>query len=240
MHSIASSGVKSVRAGKPAAAIAETSSLDWATVRHTLYFLVWPLLLMAPALFFSMPIPKPLLYGGGAIIGLILVVRSFRSPETLLLMALVYIPLARVYPAAVLPGINGTNLLLLALRVFWVFLAWKRQQLCWRPLPGSRPMLVCASLSFLSGITVVFYINLSYLISAVPLEFKAWIDQFIVYFAVLNLIADGRMARRLVVYMLVGSLVVLALGVLEMLDKQGLDSMDKSRVLGPQRQPNDF
>jgi len=240
MHSIASPGVKSVRAGKPAAATAETSSLDWATVRHTLYFLVWPLLLMTPALFFSMPIPKPLLYGGGAIIGLMLVVRSFRSPETLLLMALVYIPLARVYPAAVLPGINGTNLILLALLFFWVYHAWKRQQLFWRPLPGSRPMLVWASLSFLSGITVVFYINLSYLISEVPLEFKAWIDQFIVYFAVLNLIADGRMARRLVVYMLVGSLVVLALGVLEMLDKQGLDSMDKSRVLGPQRQPNDF
>lgn len=240
MHSIASPGVKSVRAGKPASAAREASALDWATVRHTLYFLVWPLLLMAPALFFSMSIPKPLLYGGGAIIGLMLMVRSFRSPETLLLMALVYIPLARVFPATVLPGINGTNLVLLALLFFWVFHAWKRQQLFWRPLPGSRPMLVWASLSILSGITVVFYINLSYLISDVPLEFKAWIDQFIVYFAVLNLIADGRMARRVVVYMLVGSLVVLALGFLEMLDKQGLDSMDKSRVLGPQRQPNDF
>jgi len=240
MHSIASPGVKSVRAGKPAPATDAPSALDWAKVRHTLYFLVWPLLLMAPSLFLSQSLPKPLLYGGGAVIGLMLLVRSFRSPETLLLMALVYIPLARVYPAAVLPGVNGTNLILLALLFFWVYHAWRRQQLFWRPLPGSRPMLVWAVLSVLSGITVVFYISLSYLIYEVPLEFKAWIDQFIVYFAVLNLIADGRMARRVVVYMLVGSLVVLALGFLEMLDKQGLASMDKSRVLGPQRQPNDF
>lgn len=240
MHSIASPVVRSARAARAAAPVDDGSLLDWRVVRHTVSFLVWPMLLMAPTLFFSTPLPKPLLYGGGALIGIMLLARSFRSPETLLLMALVYIPLARVFPATLLPGINGTNLLLLALLFFWWYHAGRRKQPLWRRVPGSRPVLAWALLSAFSGLTVVFTINLSYLISEVPLEYKAWLDQFLVYFAVLNLVADGRMARRVVIYLLAGSLVVLLLGVVEMLDKQGLDSMDKSRVLGPQQQPNDF
>ncbi|MDF1781895.1 MAG: O-antigen ligase family protein [Alcanivoracaceae bacterium] len=128
----------------------------------------------------------------------------------------------------------------MALLFFWVYHAFQRNTLIWRKVPGTTPMLIWALLSIFSGITVIFYIGLAYLISYVPLEFKAWIDIFLVYFAFVNLIADGGMARRVAVYMLVGSLIVLVFGVQEMLEKSGLDSLEKSRVLGPQMQPNDF
>lgn len=241
MSSIASSGVRLKRPPEPLPEVPDgTSLLDVDEIKHTLRFLIWPVLLILPTLFWDGGVPKPLLYGGGGFIGLLLVIRSFRSPETLLAVSLIYIPLARIFPAAIVPGINGTNIVLLMLVFFWAVHAAKRKQPFFRSIPGTRPMMMWGVLSALSGLTVVFYIGLSYLISDVFLEYKAWIDQFIVYFAVLNLIVDGRMARRIAVYLLLGSLVVLMFGVKEMLEKQGLDSMEKSRVIGPQEQPNDF
>jgi len=239
MSSIASSGVRLQRPVSPPPG-AQDTALDTRTIRQTLMFMIWPALLLSPPLLFGIPLPTPVLYGGAALIGLILLKRSFSSPETLLAVAIAYFPLARTFPAAVFPGLNGTNVMLLLLLFFWVFHARLRKQPLFRSVPGTRPMLVWGSLSALSGVTVVFYISLSYLISEVPLEYKAWLDQFIVYFAVVNLIADAGMARRMAVYMMFGSLLALALGVQEMLDKQGLDSLEKSRVLGPQFQPNDF
>lgn len=214
--------------------------LDVAKIRHTLGFMIWPLLLVAPPLLFGVAMPSVVLYGGAALIGLLLLKRSFESPETLLAVAIAYIPLARTFPAPILPGINGTNIILLLLIFFWFYHSRQRQQEFFRRLPGTRPMMIWAVLSSFSGITVMFYISASYLLSEVPLEYKAWIDQFFVYFAFVNLIADGRMARRIPVYMLFGSLVALGMGVQEMLEKQGLGSLEKSRVIGPQFQPNDY
>ncbi len=239
MNSIASSGVR-LRRSVPQAPMPEDTSLDFKVIRHTLSFMIWPALLMLPPMAFGVSLPKPLFYGGALVFGLLLLKRSFASPETLLAVAIAYIPLARTFPATILPGINGTNLVLLMLAFFWLYHSRVRQQPLFRPIPGTRPMLIWGVLSTLSGITVIFYISLSYLISEVPLEYKAWIDQFVVFFAVVNLIADGRMARRLAIYMLFGSLVALAMGVQEMLAKQGLGSLEKSRVLGPQFQPNDY
>jgi O-antigen ligase len=241
MSSIASSGVRLKKAQEPLPEIPdEESLLDIDEIKYTLKFLIWPALVLSPVMFMEGGVPKLLLYGGGALIGLMLIVRSFRSPETLLAVSLLYIPLARIFPATIVPGINGTNIVLLMLLFFWLVHAVKRKQSILRPIPGSRPMILWGALSALSGLTVVFYIGAAYLLFYVPLEYKAWIDQFIVYFAVLNLIVDGRMARRVAVYLLIGSLVVLMFGVKEMLEKQGLDSMEKSRVIGPQVQPNDF
>jgi O-antigen ligase len=48
------------------------------------------------------------------------------------------------------------------------------------------------------------------------------------------------MARRLLIYMMIGSLVVLGLGILEWLDKRTLSSIERARLLGPQFQPNGF
>lgn len=241
MSSIASSGVRLRRPQEPLPQIPdEASLLDIDEIKYTLKFLIWPALVLSPTMFMEGGVPKLLLYGGGALIGLMLIVRSFRSPETLLAVSLLYIPLARIFPATIVPGINGTNIVLLMLLFFWLVHAVKRKQPILRPIPGSRPMILWGALSALSGLTVVFYIGAAYLLFYVPLEYKAWIDQFIVYFAVLNLIVDGRMARRVAVYLLIGSFVVLMFGVKEMLEKQGLDSMEKSRVIGPQVQPNDF
>lgn len=241
MRSIASSGVRLQRPTDPQPEFSDQASLlDLDEIKYTLKFLIWPALIVSPGFFMDGGVPKLWLYGGAALMGLMLIFRSFRSPETLLAMSLLYIPLARIFPATILPGINGTNIVLLMLLFFWVFHAVKRKQPVFRPIPGSRPMIFWGFLSAFSGLTVVFYISLSYLISDVPLEYKAWVDQFIVYFAVLNLIADGRMARRVAIYVLLGSFIVLMFGVKEMLEKQGLDSIDKSRVIGPQVQPNDF
>ena len=44
----------------------------------------------------------------------------------------------------------------------------------------------------------------------------------------------------MVIYLMLGMLVVLAIGLQEMLGKLGLSTIEKSRVYGPQLQPNDF
>jgi O-antigen ligase len=95
-------------------------------------------------------------------------------------------------------------------------------------------------LTTFSGVTSILTFGLDFLLESQLREFKSWIEQFILFFAFLNLIRDGNMARRVVVYMMLGVLVVMLLGAREWLDKQGLDSIEKSRVFGPQLQPNDF
>ncbi|MFV1982141.1 MAG: O-antigen ligase family protein [Thiohalomonadales bacterium] len=82
--------------------------------------------------------------------------------------------------------------------------------------------------------------GVSYLLDDILPQVKGWVEQFIIFFIFVNLIKDGGMARRVVIYLMLGTLVALAFGVQETIDKMGRASIEKSRVLGPQLQPNDY
>jgi O-antigen ligase len=149
--------------------------------------------------------------------------------------------MARQVPASLAPVLNGSNMLLLLLLFAWFIQAFREQRPFFRPLPHTKLVMVWMVLSCFSAVTTVIHTGgFGFLLGEVGLEFKAWIDQFLLFFAFVNLIRDGTMARRLVVYMMLGSLATLTLGFQEMLDKQGLSTIERSRVEGPQIQPNDF
>jgi O-antigen ligase len=209
-------------------------------LRATLGFLAGPAALAVAIAVLGLRLPSPVLYGIAAIFGLILFVRSLRDPEWLLAVTLIYVPVNKVFVVPLLPGINGTNMLLLLLMFTWLLQVMREERPFFRPLPNSRLVGVWAALTLFSGVTSILTFGLGFVLEGQIGEYKAWLDQFILFFAFLNLIRDGHMARRVVVYMMLGTFVVMALGAQEALDKQGLDSIEKSRVLGPQNQPNDF
>lgn len=72
------------------------------------------------------------------------------------------------------------------------------------------------------------------------LSYKGWIDQFILYFIALSCIRTIDGAKRVVLYMCIGAIILVLYSVPEMLDKMGNSSIDKSRIGGPYKQPNMF
>ncbi len=210
-----------------------------APLRNTILFLSIPALLISIPLAFDISLPKPVLYGVAAAVGVVMMVRSFRDPEWLLAAFILYMPLSKMVVVPLAPGVNGTNMLMLLCIIAWVANATREERPFFRKLPGSKLVLWFGIYSSLSGLTLIFSpLGFSYLLAIAPL-LKAWIDQFMVFFIFLNLIRDGIMARRIVIYMMMGMILVSFLGAMEMLDKQGLATIEKSRVLGPQLQPND-
>ncbi|HEB59559.1 MAG TPA: O-antigen ligase family protein [Gammaproteobacteria bacterium] len=208
-------------------------------LRNTLLFLTLPALLIGIPLAFNIQLPKPVLYGVAAALGITLLVRSFKDPEWLMAAFILYMPLSKMVVVPLAPGLNGTNMLLLMAIISWVAVSTREERPFFRKLPASKLVLWYGLVSSISAITVILSpLGLSYLL-AVGSQFKAWIDQFLVFFIFLNLIRDGVVARRIVVYMMMGMVLTSFLGVIEMLDKQGLATIEKSRVLGPQLQPND-
>lgn len=211
----------------------------WPALRSTLLFLAVPATLALGIAIFEWQLPPWLLYGVAGALALVLLSRSISDPEWLFATFIIYIPLNRIYVAPIAPGINGTHALLLLLLVAWVVRSVREGRPLFVRMPGSRLVGVYALVTMFSAVTVILNLG-SDLLADQSSEYVAWVDQFIIFFAFLNLIRDGATARRLLVYMMVGTFVVMAFGLQEMLDKQGASSIEESRVLGPQLQPNDF
>jgi O-antigen ligase len=221
-------------------AAVDAFSVQWAgpDIKSTLLFVTMLGVFLLAVI--TMQLPGWVLYGVAAVLGVALVIRSCSNPEWLLAAVIIYLPFNRILVAPFAPGINATNVLLLTLLFSWTVIATRNDRPVFAAMPNAKLVGFWAVLTMFSAVTVIFTLGLSYLIEDQFTEFKDWIDQFIIFFAFLNLIRDGKMARRIVVYMMLGALLTLALGIQEMLDKQGLDSIEKSRVFGPQMQPNDF
>jgi O-antigen ligase len=225
------------------AAIRESTGWHWAngSLRSTLLFLTVLVIFALIVVSQKDPLPSWVLYSFAVTVGIILFLRSLVDAEWLLALVPLYIPLSKQYVVSLAPGINGTNILLIMLVLSWFVLSQRDMQPMFKRLPKTRLVLVWAILSCFSVVTLVFTRGgLSYLLEDVLVDYKAWVDQFVLFFVFVNLIRDGAMARRVVLYMMLGALVVTVIGMQEMLGKLGLNSIEKSRLLGPQQQPNDF
>lgn len=221
----------------------EATPVAWGgkPLRSTLLFLSMPGGLMLATTLFGLRLPSPLLYILFGAIGIFLVIRCTKDPEWLLASFALYIPLSKMIVASVAPGINGTNAFLALGIATWIWQARLEKRPMFRKLASTQLVMWYAIVTSFSGITVMFTPGgVSYLIEDMLLEYKGWIDQFLIFFIFVNLIKDGAMARRVALYLCLGYLFVLVLGVQEMLDKMGMSTIEKSRVLGPQLQPNDF
>lgn len=214
---------------------------SWAgpPLASTLRFLLIPVGLAVLVEALGVGIPSWGLKVFALLYGMTLLVRTAQDPEWLLGIAILYLPLSRLYPALIAPGVNGANaVVLLMLLALLLRSAGDRQQPA-KSMPAARLVAVWMALSCLSIIHTGFVIGFGVLVDNFSI-IKGWLDQFLVFFCFLYLIRDGAMARRLLVYMMLGTAVVLGLGVLEWLDKRTLSTIERARLIGPQFQPNGF
>lgn len=208
-------------------------------LQSTLKFLSMPAILVLILLLFNVQLPKALLYGIAGIIGLTLAARSMRDPEWLLACLIIYMPFNKEFVIPLAAGLNGTNLFVLLLVVSWVMVSSASNLPMFRKFELIGKVKWFLILSIISLFTVTITVDYSYMMYSI-LSFKEWIFQFIIFYAVLNLIPNKAVARRLIVYMMIGTVMVLAFGFDQLLERQGYSSIEKSRIPGPQAQPNEF
>ena len=218
----------------------EAAGEAWtAPLRSTFAFLAAPAAVAFAVLVLGIPLSGWVLYGVAGVVGLVLLGRMFRDPEWLLAVFVLYVPVMKLFVVPVAPGVNGTNALLGLLLLAW----WGPALLGTRPffngMTPARLVGAWCAVSLLSVLTAAFTFGPAFVLDAID-DVKRWLEGFLIFFAFLHLLRDGAMARRVVVYMMLGSLVALGLGGQEWLDKRLMDTIEKARLLGPQLQPNDF
>jgi putative inorganic carbon (hco3(-)) transporter len=212
----------------------------WSTLR----FLALPGAVGVAISVFGVKLPGWALYGVGAIVGFRLFFHTLKhDAEWLMAAAIIYLPLNLMFPVPLGPGMNGTNVLMLFLLFCWFRQgrsdAYTVQTADTVPTPAVSLVRAYAIVTLISVPTCMVTIG-PWWVGEWALDLKGWFDQFIIFFTFLRLIRNGNMARRLMVYMMIGSLIVLALGFQEWLEKRDASSIEKARLLGPQLQPNDF
>ena len=212
----------------------------WQPLRSTFNFFAIPVLIVLVPRLFGSTLPLPALYLLAAACGLVMAKRALSDPELVLATFVLYLPYTLTYAAAIAPGINGTNGLYGLLILAWVARSVREKKPFFTPMPFTGLVKVWALFSLISVFTAISTMGLGFITNDRLPDVKGWCDQFIVFFVVLNLIRDGAAARRVAVYMMVGTLLVLCSGFTEWLDKRHYDRIEKARLLGPQNQPNDL
>jgi len=213
---------------------------EWQGLRPVMLFLVWPAILAIMIALFS-PLPKVALYLPALIMGSYVFYSTFRTSELVLACTVLYLPFSTTYVISIAPGLNGTNaLLLLGLWAALMRAVKQRQTLIGWPT-GTTIVLSFGFLSALSGLTIMREPGgYAWLMYGEILSYKAWIDQFILYCIALSCIRDTAVAKRTILYMCMGAVILVFYAVPEMLDKMGNSTIEKSRIGGPLQQPNNF
>jgi len=215
---------------------------DWPSFKSlqpALVFLCLPVLIIVLS-FIMGGLPKPVLYLSGLIIGVIVAMSVFKSVEITVLCILLYLPFAKLYVIPVLPGLNGTNMIIM-LGLGAAFILASREKVpfvVWPP--GSALVISFGVYTALSGITVLQHPGGVSLLMGEILSYKSWLDQFIIYLILVALIRDRESAKRAVIYIMLGSAAVVIFSIPELLEKMGRSSIERSRLLGPQMQSNNF
>ena len=212
------------------------------SLRPVLTFLMMPAMLAVIVALTHGGLPKVVLYPFAAVMGLYLVFNSYRSSELVVAVLLFYLPFTTTYVIPIAPGVNGTNMLLLLGLCSTILQARYRREPIVRLLPGSMLVLAYGFLTILSGPTAVISLpsGMLHLIYGEILSYKAWIDQFIFYIIVLGAVRDHDTAKRMVIYMVIASAVLVLYALPEMFDRMGRGSIERMRVEGPQQQSNNF
>lgn len=211
------------------------------TYRGVLLFLLAPTLLLLFSKITGMPMPRPVLYGVAAALGFILVLRAYYNVELILAVGILYFPFSKQFVVPIAPGLNGTNVFLILMLLAAFFQAQRNRSSFLQTLPGTKIMLGFAGLSCFSAITLwATPGGFAFFMDDIWYTYKAWLDQFILYFVALSIIRDREVAKRVIIYMAIGAFAVTLYTIPEMLDKTGVSDIDKGRLGGPHDQPNNF
>ena len=211
----------------------------WKPAIYTLAVLAIPLAILLIPTLSGAPRPPILLYLVAVPTAIAIAVRSLSKPDWLLASFVLYIPFNRVYVMPLAPGINATNALEALLIVAWLVHAHRAGKGMFARLPFTRLVFIWGILSFGSAITALVTMGPDFVLDRLE-SLKRWSDQFIVFFAFVNLIRNGAMARRVCIYTMVGTLIVLYFGFDEWQEKRLRSTIESSRLVGPQLQPNDL
>jgi putative inorganic carbon (hco3(-)) transporter len=209
-------------------------------LRSTFWFLMAPASCLLLPWLLDIDLPPLMLYLIAGLAGAVMAARAVANPDWLLAVFIFYIPFNRIYVAPIGAGINATNILLVLLMFAWVARTIREGRPLFAGLPFSLLVGLWALLSISSVFTAMFTFNAGFITEDRLEAVKGWCDQFIVFFAILNLIRDGAMAKRVVVYMMIGTLIVVLFGYSEWQEKRFYESIERARLVGPQMQPNDF
>ena len=210
-------------------------------LKPVLMFLAVPALLVLAITVTGGHWSSAILYPIALALGAFVAASTFRGVELVMAVLLIYLPFSKVFVVPIAPGVNGTNMLmLLGLFAAVLRLMSTRQRILDWPA-GTWIVLIFGLLSSLSAFTVTLIpggrVNLLY---SEFLSYKAWIDQFVFYFIAVMCIRDTETAKRAVVYVMIGSVLVVLYSVPEMLEKAGRSTIEKSRIGGPHLQSNNF
>ncbi|WP_081858075.1 O-antigen ligase [Thiomonas sp. FB-Cd] len=219
---------------------AENPNWGGAPLHSTLWILTIPALYAIGIVVFHAQPGKIGLYGFALVFGLVLLAQLRKGPEVLLAVLIFYMPLSRLFAARIAPGLNGTNSLELLLIATWIASAYKNKIKLFHPYAFSRLVGIWLLLTIISVLTAVAAIGFHPFVWNYTEALRGFLDQFIVFFLVVNLIRDKNMARRMIVYMMFASSVVFVYGIHEWFGTRGLSTIEKSRLLGPVGQPNEF
>jgi O-antigen ligase len=213
---------------------------SWDGLKPVVLFLIFPALL-GLGVAISGPWPKPVLYGLAALMGLWVFLSAFRGTELIIACFILYLPFSTTYVIPIAPGINGTNMLI-ALGMFATALAVLGDRKVVTLWPsGTTAVLLFAILTCLSALTIMREPDgYSYLMHSEIMTYKGWVEQFIFYFIALSCIRSIEQAKRLIIYMCIGAIVLVLYSVPEMLSKMGNSTIEKSRIGGPHQQSNQF
>lgn len=217
-------------------------SPEWAgaQLRATLRVLLLPAAFAMVIFGFDLRLGAAGLYGFVAVLGVVVLASLRRGPDTLLALTVVYLPLSRLYAARLGPGLNGTNLLEIALVVVWIAQAASARQPLFSRYPFTRIVAIWLLLSLASVLPAVAAIGLQPFVWNYLQPLRGFLDQFIVFFLFVNMLRDRDMARRMLVYVMLSAFLVFLYGIDEWWGTRGVSSIEKSRLLGPVGQPNDF
>jgi len=214
---------------------------DWRGLVPVVSFMMFPAAMAIGIAATSGGWPKEVLYPLAALLGLYVAFQALRGVELVLACTLFYLPFSTTYVIPVAPGVNGTNMLVL-LGLFASVLQASGRGQSWVAWPkGTFVVFLFGGLTAVSGFTVTLlpggYAHLMY---HELLSYKGWLDQFVFYFICISCIRDVQTAKRVFVYLCIGSIILVIYSVPEMLDKMGRSTIDKSRIGGPHQQSNNF
>lgn len=214
---------------------------EWSGLKPIFVFLLFPATFALLIIATGGHWPQSVLYPVAAMMGLYVGISAFAGVELTLACLLLYLPFSTTYAIAIAPGVNGTNMLIL-LGLFASIMSASNKRQTYLPWPPGTGLVVAFGFwTALSGFTIMAHPGgYDYLMYNELLNYKSWLDQFLLYYIAMCAVRDTETAKRVVLYMCLGAIVMVLYAVPEMLDKGGRSSIDKSRIMGPQKQSNNF
>lgn len=217
-------------------------SVDFEKLRKTVFILFIPVVFIMINMITGGVLPKFIIYAVSLAVGFFAFVKSFQDPELILAAFIFYIPMAKEITLSIAPMVNGTNIFFLFLLLSLIF-SRKEKISGLKNSSLHKYVMGYAIISSFSAFTTIVFVpaGLDYLLNESFFEYKAWIDQFVLYVLIFKCVGDNKgLAKRVFFYMVIGTILTELYTSQEMLEKLGRSTIEKSRIDGPMHQPNDL